>query len=315
MKKLFATSLIFVILLAVSPRAYADSPKPTVTVVPFLQTIQILENEQSRSLDLTLTNNSKQTLKFRLNVLDFGALDETGGVAFASSDSSALIKKYGLSSWLKLAYNNLTLAPGQNAKVNAQIINDASHTPGGHYAAIIASVDSPDTANKNQVNINQRVSALIMATKTGGEKYDLKLNQTNFDTSWLRLPTSVVLRFKNPGNVQVVPRGTVKLMAPGDKLISQGVINEGSSFVLPETFRQLPVELQRVAGPRWWPATYHLQVTYRYDGFDRFAVKDYYIRFINIPALLLIGLILLVTAYVAKTQYKKRWPHHKRRHH
>ena len=305
MKNLIGASLLFALLWAVSPHAYAASNVPTVTVSPFLQNVQVQENDQTKPLDLTLLNTSNQTQTFHLSVLDFGALNETGGVAFASSDSSTLIKKYGLSTWLKLDNDSITLAPGQKTKVGAVINNDSTMSPGGHYAAVIASLDSENGSKGNTVDIKQQLSALIMVTKTGGEKYDLSLNNTKFKTSWWHLPTSLVLRFKNPGNVQVVPRGMVKIVAPGGAVVSQAAINEGSGFILPETFRQFPVELQNVGRPKLWPTTYQLQVIYRYDGLEQFAIKTYKVRFINLPVLLVAGLLVLAMAAATMTIIKK----------
>ena len=308
MKKLITASFLAFILWITVPHVSAAG-LPTVTIAPFLQTVQILENDQTKPLDITLSNTSKQTQTFHLAVLDFGALNETGGVAFASSDASTLIKKFGLSTWLKLENDIITLKAGEKAKVGAAVVNDGSMSPGGHYGAVIATADRPDGSNSNLVNIKQRLSALIMATKIGGEKYDLSLNKTDFKTSWWHLPTSVVLRFKNTGNVQVVPRGTVKLIAPGGKVVSQAAINEGSGFILPETYRQIPVELKPAARPFWQPATYQMQVLYRYDGLDQFAVKNYNVHFINIPVFLCFGLLVLVVAaagVLAKKRFYKR---------
>lgn len=306
MKKLYITGILTAILLGLPGVVHAAGSVPDVTVVPFLQTVQILAQDKTKALDLTLSNNTKQTQSFKLSVLDFGALDESGGVAFASSDASTLIKKYGLSSWLKLESDSITLKPGQKAKIEAMIVNEDSLSPGGHYAAVVASLDSKDSPKGSQIDIKQQLSALIMATKIGGEKYDLSLDKTEFQTSWWRLPSSVTLRFKNPGNVQVIPRGTVKLIAPGGKVVSQGIINEGSGYVLPETFRRLTTELTSVARPRWWPATYSMQVSYRYDGLDVPAVKTFTVRFINLPALLVAGTLLAVIVIVAMKIIKKR---------
>lgn len=306
-KVAFSILLVALIMAAAPPRAWAANPRPLVTVAPFLQQVQIAPTDGLKNFNVAFTNDSKTALSFHLSAVDFGSLDETGGLAFAGSNESALTKKYGLVSWLRLAVNDLDLAPGQTAQVTATIINDVSLQPGGHYAAIIASVKSQDAVTRNQISIKQELSSLILATKTGGDKYDLHLDSLHYGSSWWRLPQAVTLRFYNPGNVHVVPRGLVKLVAPDGRVVSQGVINDASSFVLPETYRQIPVALQSVGHSGWRPGLYHIEVDYRYDGIGHYASKSFAVRFLNLSSLVIIVIVITSTALLAiKVRRQKR---------
>ncbi len=296
-------------ILSASHHVSALTPSSQVTIVPFLQTVRIQANEPTKTFDLTLVNNSDQTQSFHLSVLNFGTLNETGGLVFVGNNANTLIKKYGLASWLRLSTNDLTLAPKQTNTIQATVIDDVSLSPGGHYGAVVASVNSQDAVGGTRVNVKQQISSLIMATKVGGEKYDLKLDNVRYQTRMGSLPSSVTLRFKNTGNVQIVPRGIVKLISPRGHIISQGIINEASSYVLPETYRQLPVQLQSVARESWWPKFYRLEVYYRYDGIDSFAAKSYTLYLVNWPAILL-GLTLIVTIVWGSL---KLWRHDQKR--
>jgi hypothetical protein len=298
-KILLSTLLIVLIMVAAAPQAWAASSRPLVTIAPFLQQVQIAPADGVKNFNVAITNDSEAALSFHLSVVDFGSLDETGGLVFAGSNASSLTKKYGLASWLQLAVSDLNLAPGQTAKVTATIVNDVSLQPGGHYAAIITSVKNQGAPVKNRINVKQELSALILATKTGGDKYDLHLDGLRYGNNWWRLPSQVTLRFYNPGNVHVVPRGLVKLIAPNGQVVSQGVINDASSFVLPETYRQIPVELQSVGHSGWRPGLYHIQVDYRYDGIDRYASKTFAVHFLNLSSLLLIAAVLAAAIWLA----------------
>ncbi|MEK7594955.1 MAG: hypothetical protein AAB436_04940 [Patescibacteria group bacterium] len=309
MKK--ALALVLFLLLAgllSSEHAVAAKPSSQITIVPFLQSVRVQASEPTKTFDLTLTNKTAQTQNFHLSVLNFGTLNETGGLVFTGSNTKTLAKKYGIASWLRLSTNDLSLQPNQTATVQATIINDSSLSPGGHYGAVVASVNSSDVAGSNQVNVKQELSSLVFATKVGGEKYDLKLDSMRYESSWGRLPSSVTLRFKNTGNVQVVPRGIVKLISPRGRVISQGAINEASSYVLPETYRQIPVSLQNVAREGWWPKFYRLEIYYRYDGINSFATKSYTLYLVNLPAIIVSTLTLaaLLVAAVQLWRYEAR---------
>ncbi|HZL08244.1 MAG TPA: hypothetical protein VFC50_03560 [Candidatus Dormibacteraeota bacterium] len=297
-KILLGTLLIVLIMLTGALPTHAAGSRPLVTIAPFLQQVQVSPADSVKNFNVYLTNSSTATLSFHLSVADFGSLDETGGLVFAGNNASSLTKKYGLSSWLRLGVNDLSLAPGKTATVTATIINDVSLQPGGHYAAIIASVKNQNPAAKNQIDIKQELSALILATKTGGDKYDLHLNNLQYDSSWWSLPGEVSLRFYNPGNVHVVPRGLVKLIAPNGQVVSQGVINDASTFVLPQTYRQIQVDLKSVGHSGWRPGLYHLRVDYRYDGLDRYASKTFTARFLNLSSLLLIVAVIAVIIWL-----------------
>jgi hypothetical protein len=130
-------------------------------------------------------------------------------------------------------------------------------------------------------------------TKLGGEQYDLRLSGVTHNASWLHLPSIAHLRFQNPGNVAVVPRGTVQLFGPRNKLVAQGAINEDSSFILPDAYRQLTVPIKTVGSAPWWPAHYTLLVNYRYDGLAQTATRTELLYFISLPHLL-VSLALIV---------------------
>ncbi len=190
-------------------------------------------------------------------------------------------------------------------QLDATIANEASLGPGGHYAAILMSLDNHSgQANGGSVTIQQKVSALIFATKVGGEVYDMKLTGLQHDGDWRALPGVITLTFQNNGNVHIVPRGTVKLLTSSGQIVSQGVINQASSYVLPETSRQLAIQMSSVGHHGWRPGNYTLQVDYRYDGHEAFAHKSIIIRYDNLRG---IGLLVagLLTMSVVFMRYRR----------
>lgn len=309
MRRFFrATFLALAVSVLIPVVAQAASSSANITISPFLREVRFPADEATKDFSVQLTNNTGTTQNFRLSVLDFGSLDASGGVVFAGSDASKLSKKYGLANWLQLGQKNLELKSKETAEIKATILNDSNLSPGGHYAAIIASIDAATGTSDNQVNINRQISSLILATKVGGEKYDLKLNGVSSNGNWLHLPGEVSLNFSNPGNVHVVPRGTVKLLAVNGSVVAQGVINEESSYVLPETERVLTVKLNKTGSVGLWPAAYKLQIDYRYDGIDQIARREQSLYFLNAQSFIALAAFGGVTAVLVRkvAKYRKK---------
>ena len=293
---------------AAAPTTIANKPASNQSIVisPFLSETKILTTDKSKDVSINLTNNTGKTQSFVVTALDFGSLNDSGGVLFAGKTDDKLVHKYGLASWLHLPQDHITLESGKSTKVQATIVNKTTLGPGGHYAAIIMTVDNPTNAGSQTVSVKQKISALVFATKVGGEVYDLRLTNIQHDGDWRQLPKLITLNFKNTGNVHIVPRGTVRLVSPSGHVISQGVVNDASAYVLPETTRQMVVQTESVSNHGWEPGTYQLQVNYRYDGYDRFASKTINLRYYNFTGIAFVCLMVFVLIVVGFKHQRSR---------
>jgi hypothetical protein len=88
------------------------------------------------------------------------------------------------------------------------------------------------------------------------------------------------------------------------KVISRGVINQESGYVLPDTTRIFTVELNKLASAKLWDTSYNLQADYRYDGLNVYASKKTSLRYLS-PSLVLLALFI-VALVVAIRRHKKR---------
>ncbi|MDB5171002.1 MAG: hypothetical protein JWO35_696 [Candidatus Saccharibacteria bacterium] len=274
--------------------------KGGITLSPFEQQLSIAPDDTTRIFNLDLTNNTSSLQELSLSARDFGSLNDTGGVLLEGSKAYA--QKYGLTSWLALGTNTVVLQPGEKRSVPVTIENRDSLQPGGHYGAVVASVNSLNGQGDNKVVINQQLLSLILVKKVGGERYNLKLKDVDQNGNWFRLPSKVKLRFQNPGNVHVVPRGVVKLKSPSGKILAQGIINSESAYILPETFRELYVPLTKVASSAPLPGAYSVEVDYRYDGINLAAIKSYPVRFLSLGTYAVLLVIVVVILYVLRRQ-------------
>ena len=263
-----------------------------ISLSPFLQNITVSESDTTKSFNLKLTNNSPNVQELDLTTRDFGSLNDSGGILLKGTTDD-YSQHYGLTSWLTLEADTVVLQPGEARTILVSVNNRQDLQPGGHYAAVVASVKSLDEQTGNRVVVNQQVLSLILVDKQGGDHYDLKLKQVEQNGNWLHLPNDIKLQFQNPGNVHVVPRGQVLLKNPAGSVIAKGIINSETAFVLPATLRDLYVRLTPVGHSLPLPGIYHVEVDYRYDGIDQTANKSFAVRFINLKLytaiLLLIG--------------------------
>jgi hypothetical protein len=262
-----------------------------VTLSPAFQQVSIGQDESEHPVSFRITNDQSTAQTYDLAAADFNTLGESGGLFFVGTNPTQLQKKYGLAKWFSLPDTSVTVQPNQTITLTAQIQNLPDLAPGGHYGALMLSQTS-DTggAGANKVSLHPVASSLLFVTKLGGDTHSLQLTKVTADRNLFKLPGAVTLRFYNDGNTHVVPRGVVKLSTPGGRLISQGVINENSNIILPQSHRQIYVPLSKFSGASA-VSKYVLTVDFRFDGFDGY--REYKTSFWRIDPGLVAGLAII----------------------
>jgi len=308
--KLVCTLFAILSVVFFSKNAIAEDTRKSAgfSMNPFFQEITLNKDQDRAGFVLEISNNTSSPAVFNLSVIDFGAMDESGGVAFLGS-SEDLMNKYSLASWVSLQKDAIVLNPGETQSVDIFIENKESLSPGGHYAAILAKLEneSADSAeNKLEIALQPSFASLIFARKVGGEIQSLALKDVERDNTMISLAEKIQLRFQNTGNVHIAPRGTVKIIDPLGREISNGVINNESALILPETFRIYNVLLKKTA-LAIIPGKYRISIAYRYDGNDDFFIKEEYVDFFPMSAILVgLSIIGLTMVYGVHRLRKKQ---------
>ncbi|HSH31656.1 MAG TPA: hypothetical protein VK963_03250 [Candidatus Saccharimonadales bacterium] len=264
-----------------------------VTVFPSLKEVSLEPGQAQAAFVIKLKNSTPADVNLRLSVVDFKALDETGGVAFLG-ESNDLERRYGLAPWAKLDKTSLKLLPGQTAGVQVTIINQPSLAPGGHYGAVLfKTVNSADRGGGQQVQLNQVFSTLILAKKLGGERLDVNLSGYDKATFRFNLPDQLKLRFANSGNVHAAPTGVVKIVDPLGREVASGPVNPEAGRILPDSYRTYPTKLKPVK-PAFIPGLYRTIIQYSYDGKpDQTTVSSQFL-FVNAVLVLPVAVVLII---------------------
>jgi hypothetical protein len=262
---------------------------------PFFQEVNLDTEQKEFKFNLEISNQTAAPAVFYLSALDFGALSESGGVAFLGAGSD-YEKKYGLASWISLSKDALVVGSGETQVVPVTIENKESLSPGGHYAAIVLKQESDksdESAENSRVSLKSSFASLIFARKIGGGIEEMALKEKSFERHIFRLPKTINLRFQNVGNVHLTPRGVVKIIDPLGRDVAKAVINGESSLVLPETFRIFFAPVKKTA-LAFVPGRYTAEISYRYDGREAFESERE--NFWLIPPLFLLLLALIAAA-------------------
>jgi hypothetical protein len=288
------------------PIALAATPTNTISISPPFQEVNISATESQKSFVVSITNDAVTVDDFHLSVKDFGSVGEFGGIALLSQTDD-YSKKYGLASWISLEKDTLIIPPQKTQRLKITITNKDSLFPGGHYAALLVTSINPETGK--EVSLKPVLTSLILARKLGGQVYNLSLESANQGASLLDPPEQINLRFKNTGNIHLIPRGLITVVDPIGREISRAAINENSDFVLPETIRSLIVPLPK-EDFSFIPGSYKVNIAYRYVGTDSLIYFQANYFYIGLPALLLslilASLAILLIRSRAKVHQKIR---------
>ncbi len=245
------------------------------SVSPLFTDISIEEGEKTKDFQLKVANRTAEPVVLRLSLIDFGSLNESGGIAFLGKEAGG-ISRYALASWITPEKDVVTLLPDTEEALRFTLENRESLSPGGHYGAVLFSVEREGMSQEDpasSVSVNSTFSALIFARKEGGIVQELSVKGQDFGAYswWSGLPREVSVRFQNSGNVDVVPRGRIGVTDPSGRLVAKGILNEESARILPESFRTYRLRLSALS-PSLMPGSYTVTTEYRFDGQNSFQI-------------------------------------------
>ncbi len=243
-KKVIHSLYILFFLVCTQSTSVFAIEQQVVTVDPAFQEVTLKEKDTAVPFFLTYANTTDSPQYVEFFPIDIKQIGENGEVAFI--DKPQVGDKVSAANFIKLSTSSAILQPGMNQKIDFRVENFQSLGPGGHYGAIIARFSPLGSEGKQMVVPG--VSSFVLVRKVGGERYSLSLVQESLlPTTFLStVPKEIRLMFENNGNIHVVPRGTIEITDLFGRMISRGIINDGSLFLFPGARRQFSTPMYSV---------------------------------------------------------------------
>lgn len=299
-KKFWALLLILVVIFFTNIKNHSVSALTdnTISVDPTILNISLPPGKNSNaSTNFTITNH--YSVPITLNI-DLKNIDEQSGRLIPSGDLDKNFRDT-----IKLSQTQVSIESGQKQTVQVQVNNSSSLKPGGHYAAITI---SQGITGSRGTSIRSELSLGLFVVKEEGSNRSLKLSTTKLNRILFDYPTSASVEILNDGNVQVVPRGYIRVYDKTN-VYYESVFNKQSQIILPggkykDNFNDFS------AKPSLLPKKIYLEVGYRPETSSQqkiYKISFWYVPFfyLIIASVLLILIISIVLMYNLGFRIKK----------
>jgi hypothetical protein len=156
---------------------------------------------------LRIRNDSQQSITYAIQVEDFKAKDDQGGVDLVEADDKDNTS-YKLASWITTDPDRITIAAGEEKVITATIKIPKNAEPGGHFASVLIKRSGGDVAGG--ASVDSRIGSLFLLRVSGAITESAAVDSFKAEESIAQYgPVSFSLRTKNDGNVHVQPKGTI----------------------------------------------------------------------------------------------------------
>jgi hypothetical protein len=263
---------------------------------------------------IDITNLSKSTAEYQAIENDFVAGDEKGTPAIIL-DKNSYAPTHSLKRFM-VPIKNITVGAGQTGEVQLIIKVPITAQAGGYYGALRF---APASAGSGQLALSGSAASLVLMTVPGPAVQKMVL--TNFDVQQngytatnFRTPNdlSVLVRFKNEGNLQEAPFGQITVTKGKTKLVATDNFNQDDpkDEVLPDSARRWNVPLKGLGKF----GKYTVVGTFTYGNGQSIQVSKVIwiiptLYLIAAGAALLIGLVViwLVIHFIRKSRYRNHY--------
>lgn len=178
-----------------------------------------------------VTNTGDSTRTYTPIVRDFQASDDPNSGAPQFVETS---DEQSVSQWVSFTDKTLTIGAGKKASINYTVKVPSNATPGGHYGAVIASVQG-DPAQGTGVTVQPEVGSLLLVTVSGQQVVDGKvIDFKPYNKVFSFDPVSFSAVVRNSGNVHIKPVGSIDITGPANVTVN---VNSSKSSVLPNSTR------------------------------------------------------------------------------
>ena len=279
-----------------------------IQITPTSLEFEVAPGETYTSQDFTLFNPSRsETQIMTPKVPDFWVENETGTYNFVVEPH----QRFALSEWVSFSPQEVTLEPLEAQTLTLTITAPKDAEPGGHYAMLLTSSQSPKAGGASKGVVIQAIGGVgvpLLATVPGEISWEGKILEfvpvpfKNFG------PVNFKVRFQNLGTVHYKPYGKIEIF---DFLNNKvGEIEVPPTRVFPQTIRRLDATWQRLL----LIGKYRAKATLNYGkkGEEKIATAE--IEFWAFPykgaAIIILTLaVVIVVAKLRKKEAKSKTRH------
>lgn len=265
-----------------------------------VRTDLVIQRGQTKSTTVYLTNLSPSAVTLRVIVDDFQSKDESGTPALLLSGQS--LPRHGLKQYVTVPKGTITIHPGEQKSIIANVTIPASAAPGGYYGAVRFS--PTDTSGTKNVNLAASVGSLILVKVPGNVKENVTI--TTFGVGRGDKPYSLflnnkdlqaIVKFRNSGDVQEEPFGKI-LLKKGNSVIGTYELNDTDprGNVLPDSIRRFTVPLDKVG--KFGKFSIEGNFGYGSNGQLLSASSSFYIVPLSLVAAAVVLILLIIAAFL-----------------
>lgn len=276
-------------------RASAAVPSSaSFTVSPAVVSLTVSTETPTQSATITVTNQYSNDL--RLSAELYG-IDESAARIVPTGKPTAAI-----TSAVSLSAADITIPAHSYQTLTVTVTDSAELLDGGHYAALVLSEQSDNTASSL---FRSAASIPLFIVKDQNIRTNLQLAGSSLAHTPFTFPSSGIVTLRNQGNTRIVPRGSVSIYA-GDTLVGKAVINTESQGLFPTKQAEFTTTIERY-GRLYIPHKLRAVTMYRIDGSDVELMKQSF--FWYIPIIDLVGLAVLAAVLYGAIRNRRRLVH------
>lgn len=267
---------------------------------PAFQEVEIDSLHPTVQTTFSLENTTQQAESFEVFSVEFPSTQHFGSLNFIDFGQSAIKQQ---PSYMTFDAQQFVVNPHEKREIVVRVTNRANLKPGGTYTAVVVRTIQKDKT-EDQV-VLPAFASLFLIRKSEGEIRNISISAIEESTKLIRLsfPNRIAVTFQNNGNVHLIPRGQVLVKDSFKRVIKQGIINEESTYVYPDTQKVIYVDMHK---SRMTAPIMIMTVVAQGSSEDSNYVSEYSFIYVSPIFLAILVAVFFLIMYKRKKRKKKK---------
>jgi hypothetical protein len=229
--------LIAVVAVGFSVSIYAQRVSPGLQVHPSNFDLTVQPGSPTTET-IYLENRTNQAVPIRVELRNFTAQGEEGGVNLTTTDTT-----YSLAKWIDVSPETATIPPQSEQAFTVTITPPLDAEPGGHYGSVVFATTPIPNKSGTGAALSEEIASLILARVPGNAAENATVTSFTTDKNFYEFgPVTFNARVSNEGQVHIQPLGQVLVKGQfGDTY----TVDLQPYNVLPGATRRIPIILTK----------------------------------------------------------------------